>query len=133
MVTEIFERAAFEDMILKLPAVTLVRQWGDASVGKVGGRIFALLSGWGTDGVPAISFKCSELAYEMLPELQHVRPAPYLARAKWVQVAPGAPLTEAEIRAYVAEAHRLVAARLTRRLQAELGLASLTAARPHRF
>jgi predicted DNA-binding protein (MmcQ/YjbR family) len=132
-VSNIFERAAFEAMILGLPASVLVRQWGDASVGKVGGRIFALLSGWGTDGVPAISFKCSELAFEMLPELERIRPAPYLARAKWVQVSPGSPLTSAELCAYVAEAHRMIAARLTRRLRLELGLDELIPARPQRY
>ena len=79
-----------------------------------------------------LSFKCSELAFEMLPQLEGVRPAPYLARAGWVQVQPGAPLEDAELRAYVAEAHRLVAARLTRKLRSELGLDALIAAAPRR-
>ncbi len=106
--------------MLSLPATTLVHQWGDASVGKIGGRIFAIHALGDTS---AISFKCSEMAFDMLPELDGISPAPYLARAKWVQVVPGAPLTEAELAAYVAEAHRLVAARLTRKQRDELGLA----------
>ena len=40
------QRDGFEAFVLALPAVTLVHQWGDASVAKVGGKIFALLSGW---------------------------------------------------------------------------------------
>lgn len=121
--SDLLTRPGFEAYALSLPGVTIVHQWGDASVAKVGGKIFALLSGWLTNGEPGLSFKCSELAFAMLPELEQVRPAPYLARAKWVQVTGGAPLSDAELRAYVAEAHRLVGLRLTRKVRAELGLA----------
>jgi len=118
---DLFKRAAFEAFVLALPAATLVRQWGDSSVGKVGGKIFAIFGD--AAGEAGLSFKCSDLAFEMLPELAGVRPAPYLARAKWVAVEAGCALTPDELAAYVAEAHRLVALKLTRRLQAELGLA----------
>lgn len=121
--SDLLTRPGFEAYALSLPAVTIVHQWGDASVAKVGGKIFALLSGWLTNGEPGLSFKCSDMAFEMLPELEHIRPTPYLALAKWVQVTPGAPLTDTELRAYVAEAHRLVVLRLTRKARAELGLA----------
>lgn len=121
--SDLMTRPGFEAYALSLPGVSIVHQWGDASVAKIGGKIFALLSGWMTEGQPGLSFKCSDLAFEMLPELEHIRPTPYLARAKWVQVTPGAQLTDAELRAYVAEAHRLVGLRLTRKLRAELGLA----------
>ena len=120
--SDLLTRAGFEAFALSLPGVTIVHQWGDASVAKLGGKIFALLSGWATNGEPGLSFKCSDLAFEMLPELVHVRPTPYLGRAKWVQVTPGAPLDDAELRAYVREAHRIVAGKLTKKARAELGL-----------
>lgn len=120
--SDLLTRPGFEAYALSLPGVTLVHQWGDASVAKLGAKIFALLSGWATDGEPGLSFKCSDLAFEMLPELEHIKPTPYLARAKWVQVTAGAPLDDGELRAYVAEAYRLVAAKLTRKARAELGL-----------
>jgi len=124
---DLFERAAFEAFVLALPAATLVRQWGDSSVGKVGGKIFAIFGDAAGDA--GLSFKCSDLAFQMLPELVGIRPAPYLARAKWVAVEQGCALTGAELAAYVTEAHRLVASKLTWRLQAELGLAPATARR----
>lgn len=128
----LFERAGFEAFVLALPATTLVHQWGDASVGKVGGKIFALF-GEGVTGSPAaISFKCSEMAFDMLSELDGIRPAPYLARAKWVAAEAGSPLSPTEVAGYVREAHRLVATKLTRRVKAELGLESITAAAPNR-
>ena len=130
--SDLMTRAGFEAFVLSLPGVSLVHQWGDAKVAKVGDKIFALLSGWATDGAPGLSFKCSPISYQMLPELDQVRPAPYLARAQWVQVLTGAPLTPAELEAYVRQAHRLVAAKLTRKRQSELGLGPLIAAGPQR-
>ena len=129
----LFRRGTFEAFVLGLKGTTLVYQWGDAAVAKVGGKIFAIQGG-GVSGDPGgLSFKCSELAFEMLPEVAGVRPAPYLARAKWVAVAEGAALSPTEISGYLTEAHRLVAMRLPRRLKAELDLIELTAPRPDRF
>ena len=120
--SDLLTRSGFEAYARSLTGTTIVHQWGDASVAKLGGKIFALLSGWSTDGEPGLSFKCSDLAFEMLPELEHVRPAPYLGRAKWVQVLAGSPLDDGELRAYVGEAHRIVAGKLTRAVRGELGL-----------
>lgn len=125
---EIMRREGFERFALALPATTLVRQWRDDSVAKVGGRIFALL-----DRDPGdVWFKVSDMAYDLLTELPGIRPAPYFARAGWVAVSAGSPLSECDVHAYLREAHRLVAARLTRKLQRELGLEALIAASPHR-
>jgi predicted DNA-binding protein (MmcQ/YjbR family) len=64
-----------------------------------------------------------------LPSVAGIIPAPYLARAKWVQARKGCGLSEDELRNYVAEAHRLVAAKLTRALRAELDLTAWLAGR----
>ena len=125
----LFERDGFEAFVLSLPATVLVRQWGDASVGKVGGKIFAIF-GLGGDGLaPRISFKCTDMAFELLPELDDAEPAPYLARAKWVAVGPKVPLSEDELDAYLREAHRLVAAKLPGRIKTELALTDYLATR----
>jgi predicted DNA-binding protein (MmcQ/YjbR family) len=114
----IMHRDGFEALILTLPEATLVRQWRDDSVAKVGGKIFALL-----DQDPGeVWLKVSELAYPMLTELDGVRPAPYFARAGWVAISAASPLSGDEVEAYVREAHRLVAGKLSRKVRAELGL-----------
>lgn len=118
----LFERAQFEAFISTLPAVEIVHQWGGASVGKIGGKIFAILSVWNEAHAHQISFKCSELSFAVLPELAGVAKAKYLARASWVQVAQISELSEDDIRAYIVEAHRIIGAKLTRRVRAELGL-----------
>jgi len=118
------DREQFEHFILSLPSVEIVHQWGNASVGKVGGKIFAIWGMAGADLENHLSFKCSDLSFEMLPELDNIKPAKYLARAKWVDVTEGSPLTAKDIAAYVTEAHRLVALKLPARIKDALGLAS---------
>lgn len=116
----LFGRAQFETLVGALPAGTIVHQWGGASVAKVGDKIFAIQTEDG--GLGRISLKVSDLAFAMLPERDGIRPAPYMARAKWVQVDAGA-MSEDDIGTYLAEAHRLVAAKLTKANRLALGLA----------
>ncbi|MET3927148.1 MmcQ/YjbR family DNA-binding protein [Devosia sp. 2618] len=117
----IMRRNGFEAFILTLPKATLVRQWRDDSVAKVGGKIFALL-----DRDPGeVWLKVSDMAFELLTELEGVRPAPYFARASWVAISAESPLTGDEVEAYVREAHRLIASKLSRKVRAELGIIAL--------
>jgi len=125
---DLAQRADFEAFVLSLPSVVVVRQWRDDSVAKVGGRIFALLDA----GPGEVWLKVSDMAFELLTELEGIRPAPYFARAGWVAIAPDSPLTTGEMQAYIVEAHRLVASKLSRRRRTELGLDGVTPAAPHR-
>jgi predicted DNA-binding protein (MmcQ/YjbR family) len=114
----IMHRTAFEAFVLSLPAATLVRQWRDDSVAKVGGKIFCLL-----DRDPGeIWLKVSDISYDLLTEMDGIRLAPYFARAGWVAISHQSGLGEDDVQAYIAEAHRLVAQKLSRRRRAELGL-----------
>ncbi len=100
-----------------LPGVTSVVQWGADQVYKVGGRIFAVT---GPSG--GLSLKVSDIAFELLVETGAARPAPYLARAKWVRFDDLSALDDAETAERVAQAHALVAAKLTRAQRREIGL-----------
>ncbi len=120
--SSIFTRERFEAFISQLPAVEIVHQWGDASVGKVGGKIFAIYSIWSEAESWHIAFKCSDLSFQMLPELKGINPAKYLARAKWVDVSPDSELSEDDICAYITEGHRIVASKLSGPKRKELGL-----------
>jgi predicted DNA-binding protein (MmcQ/YjbR family) len=107
-----------------LPATTYVQQWGGAHVWKVGGKVFAI-GGWDDGGGAHITFKTSDIAFEMLREQPGLRPAPYLASRgmKWIQHYAPPGLSDDDLKRYIAESHRLVAAGLTKKLQRELGLA----------
>lgn len=109
-----------------LPATAHVVQWGGAHVWKVGGpkgKVFAI-GGWERGTHPAITFKTSEIAFEMLQDAEGCRPAPYLASRgmKWIQsYAKG--LSDKELKAYLRESHSLAAANLPAKRRRELGLA----------
>ena len=109
---------AVEAHCLSLPAATVSIQWGGTHVFKVGGKIFAMSQG----GVWGLAFKASDMAFELLREQGLARPAPYLARAKWLQLTGPDVLSDDELQAYLTEAHAIVSAKLTRKLRAELGL-----------
>lgn len=110
-------RAAFGRYVAGLPAVTVNEQW-DALVAKVGGKVFALCADQGG----SIVFKVSELAFAGLTSLDGIAQAAYFAKGQWVSVAPDADLPLKDLKAYLAQSHRLVATKLTRKLRAELGL-----------
>jgi predicted DNA-binding protein (MmcQ/YjbR family) len=112
---------AFDKACLALPGATLSIQWGNDHVFKVGGKMFAV-RGEGVTLGGGISFKASDVAFEVLTETGRARPAPYLARARWVHF-PELPALDAdEVADWLRTAHGLIAARLTRKLRAELGL-----------
>ncbi len=110
--------AAFDAACRALPGVTMDILWGDDSVYKVGGRMFSALGPSGD-----VSLKVSDIAYEALVESCAARPAPYLARAKWVRFESLAALNDDEVLGWLSQAHALVAAKLTRARRQELGLA----------
>ena len=72
--------------------------------------------------VGRVCFKCPPEHYDALSRAEGFRPAPYLARAKWVALDDPAILTAAETKAYLRRAHAVIAAALPKRKRAELGL-----------
>ncbi len=111
----------FNDFCGALPAATYVNQWGGSHVWEVGNRMFAV-GGW-ADGVPAYTFKVSDIAFEFLRDQPGLRPAPYLASRglKWIQhfAAPG--LADAELQDFLRDSHDIVSRGLTKKLRTELG------------
>jgi predicted DNA-binding protein (MmcQ/YjbR family) len=113
---------AFHQAALALPAATFDVKWGADRVYSVGGKMFAAA---GPVGDPAVlySFKTTEATYELLIGQGVAKPAPYLARARWVQLTGVDALPDDDLTAYLGRAHAIVATGLTRKLRAELGLA----------
>ena len=103
----------FEAHCLRLPAATKVVQWEGTSVFKVGGYV---------ESTGGFMFKTSNMAYQLLIEQGLARPAPYLARATWVQLIGNDALPDAELKAYLDQAHGLIVEKLTRKSRKALGL-----------
>jgi predicted DNA-binding protein (MmcQ/YjbR family) len=110
--------AALEKAALAPPGATLSIQWGDDRVYKVGDKMFAATDGAGSN----LSLKVTDIAFEALTGDGRARPAPYMARAKWVMFDDVASLEAAEVEDWLKTAHELVAAKLIRKARAELGL-----------
>ena len=106
-----------------LTATTYVVQWRGAHVWKVGGKVFAIGT-WSTGKHSGITFKVSDLSYEILRELPGLRPAPYLASRgmKWVQNYDEPGLTDDELKQYLEQAHHIVSSGLSKKKQKQLGL-----------
>ncbi len=66
-------------------------------------------------GADAMSFKVSDESFRLLTELPGLAPAPYLARAQWVKIAPLAALPDADLSAYLRRAYEIVAAALPKK------------------
>ena len=108
-------RQELETFALALPAVTRVVQWGASDVYKVGGKVFAIC------GDEAASFKVSEIAFMVLTESGIGRQAPYCAKGQWAAVSYDA-ADASDFADWLATAHSLISAKLTKKLRAELGI-----------
>lgn len=106
-----------------LPATTYVMQWGGSHVWKVGGKVFAI-GGWDDGAEAHITFKVSDVAFELLRDQPGLRPAPYLASRglKWIQHYARPGLSKRDLKRYLAESHRIVAQGLPRKTRKALGL-----------
>jgi predicted DNA-binding protein (MmcQ/YjbR family) len=112
--------ASFHAAALALPGATFDIKWGADRVYSVGGKMFAH-AGMEGDPAPKYMFKASDLAFEMLTEQGFAKPAPYLARAKWVQLVGPDALGDADLQAYLREAYSIVADKLPAAARAKLG------------
>ena len=113
--------AEIEKFCKALPGATHSIQWGADHVYKVGGKMFAAM------GPPemrpqSLSFKTSDDSFAILTRAKDIIPAPYLARAKWVQLVKLDALSTKELKAYLMRAHAIVAAGLPKKKRAELGI-----------
>lgn len=104
-----------------MPAATEDIKWGADLVYSVGGKMFCVFLL--RDGLAAsCSFKVDADRFLELTSVPGVVPAPYLARAKWVHAQPGHGLSVNDLNALIQRSHALVAGKLTRRMQQQLGL-----------
>ena len=108
--------------------VTLDHPWDEGhDAYKIGGKMFAMVGSMG-----GLSFKASDMSFQMLTESGKAHPAPYLARAKWVHLADPGDWPDGELADYLRAAYGEIARRLTKKVRTELGLehGAVAATRP---
>jgi predicted DNA-binding protein (MmcQ/YjbR family) len=115
----------FDTYCASLKGTSMVIQWGDARVWKVGTKVFAI-GGWEKINEPAFTVKTSESDFYVLQDQPGFRPAPYMASRgmKWVQLYDPAQFADEELLALIRSSHALVAKGLTKKQRTELGIDS---------
>jgi predicted DNA-binding protein (MmcQ/YjbR family) len=115
-------RDEFNAFCAAMTATSHVVQWGNADVWKVADKVFAIC-GW-NDGHEAFTFKTGDIAFEVLGSEPGIRPAPYLASRgmKWLQVYEEGGMSDAMLKEHIVMSYDLVAAGLSKKKRAELGL-----------
>lgn len=100
----------------------LARQWGGAWVWKIDTKFFA--AAWETDGELEITFKASDIGYEIMQDMEGLRPAPYMASRgmKWIQHYAKPGLDDESLREHLLASYQMVSRNLTKKRQGELGL-----------
>jgi len=112
--------AQLEALCRHWPGVTRDTKWGVDMVLSVGGKMFAVMPSDGSEG-GRLSFKVADERFLELTDQPGIITAPYLARAHWISVIEPSRFATAELAAFILDAYLLVRAKLTRKLQAELG------------
>jgi len=106
---------------LALPAAMEEIKWEHNLVFSVAGKMFCI-----THMEPDAPFSCkvADDRFEELLLVPGIVPAPYLARARWVQVSPGCVWKAGQKLDLMRESYQLICAKLSRKIRSELGLSS---------
>ena len=101
-----------------LPACTEQIQWGDDRVFKGGGKMFACS---GIERNSRYSFKVDDERFLELSDQRGIVPAPYLARAKWIQIDPSeCELPDEDIEKLLRRSYELVLAKLPKKIRRQI-------------
>ena len=112
------DRKALRRACLAFKGATMDHPWDEKhDAFKIGGKMFAVIGSKG-----GLSFKASDIAFEVLTETGKAQPAQYMARGHWVEVDDWQDWPADELGDYLERAYELVATKLTRKARMELGL-----------
>ncbi|MBV8665131.1 MAG: MmcQ/YjbR family DNA-binding protein [Burkholderiaceae bacterium] len=109
--------AKLREVCAAMPAATEDVKWGADLVYSIGGKMFAVT---GLEVDSKFAFKVEDDRFLELTDIPGIAPSPYLARMKWVQIAPDCALSQEDAAALVRRSYELVFAKLTKKLQREI-------------
>lgn len=108
-------------LCLKMPKATETIKWEHNLVFAVGGKMFCITH---FEGPSVFSVKVPAESYDEWTATPGIIPAPYLARAKWIQVQQPEKFSLTELEALVRESYKLVVASMPKKMKNELGIAA---------
>jgi len=104
----------------KLPAVTEDIKWGNDLVFSVGEKMFCVA---GLDQSPTTaSFKVTNEEFDEICGREGFKPAPYVARYKWVFIDDIRKMNKGEWEKYIAQSYNLVTEKLPVKIKKQLRL-----------
>src|SRR6187200_1426797 len=99
----------------KLPAVTEDIKWGQDLVFSVGGKMFCVV---GLEQSPTTaSFKVKDEEFEEMSSWPGFKPAPYVAKYKWVWMDDINKMKKTDWKKYLQQSYDLVKAKLTAKMR----------------
>ena len=103
-----------------LPGVTEDIKWGQDLVFSIGGKMFCVI---GLDQDPtSASFKVKDDEFEEMSSRPGFKPAPYVAKYKWVWVEDIRKMKKVEWEKYLKQSYQLVSEKLPVKVKKQLGL-----------
>ena len=113
--------AQLEALCRHWPGVTRDTKWGIDAVFSVCGKMFTVVMPSDSRGDGRLSFKVADDRFLELTDQPGIIPAPYLARAHWISVIEPQRFATVELETFIRDAYMLIRAKLTKKMQAELG------------
>jgi predicted DNA-binding protein (MmcQ/YjbR family) len=103
----------------KMPYITTDIKWAHDLVFSIGGKMFCVV---GLDQSPTTaSFKVTDEEFEELCNRPGFKPAPYMARYKWVFIDDINKLKPTDWQQYLQQSYELVLAKLPPKIKKQLG------------
>ncbi|HEU4790423.1 MAG TPA: MmcQ/YjbR family DNA-binding protein [Flavobacterium sp.] len=109
-----------QNICREMPAVREDIKWGHDLVFSVGEKMFCVV---GLDQSPTTaSFKVADDEFEEICNWPGFKPAPYVARYKWVWIEDTNKMKKADWEKYLQQSYELVKNKLTAKIRKQLGL-----------
>ena len=112
---------AIQKFCAALPHATGDIKWGVDQVYSIGGKMFCVAY-VDPQGGATVSFKVDDDLFLQYTDRAGFIPAPYMARAKWVQIIDLKKVSDAEVKTLIKRSYELVSLKLTRKLRTALGM-----------
>ena len=112
---------AIQKFCAALPHATGDIKWGVDQVYSIGAKMFCVAF---VDAKKSatVSFKVDDDLFLSYTDRAGFIPAPYMARAKWVQITDLKKVSDAEMKQLIKRSYELVSLKLTKKLRTEFGL-----------
>jgi len=110
---------SLRSICLSFPGVTEEVKWGNDLCFCVGGKMFCVTN---LEPPHQFSFKVTDAEFDELSESEGFKPAPYLARAKWVLATDSAKLSMKDLKTYLQQSYEMISAKIPKKQRKELGL-----------